>query len=170
MDLQEFSKHLDGHRGDSSESLDGQLENDCIQLLAQLESMIERLPSSNEKDAELVRALEIAKEMLVVVLDFVTLRFGHETVASSISQVCELRDSAKDLQMMLTRGFWKSLLPKKTPQDPLTQHAYRQLGKEFAEVLSSTLGLVDSHYTNHTSIAEWRAGCAIMIDEFRQGW
>jgi hypothetical protein len=114
MDLQEFSKHLDGHRSDSSELRDGQLENDCIQLLGQLEAMVERLPSANANDVELIQSLETAKEMLVIVLDFVTQRFGHDTVAPNLGRVCELRDSAKDLQQMLKPGFWNSLLPKKS--------------------------------------------------------
>jgi hypothetical protein len=169
MDLQEFSKHLDGHRGDSNTSQDAQLENDCIQVLAQLEIMVERLPL-NGTDSEFDASLEIAKEMLVVVIDYVTQRFGQDTVAQELRRVCELRDSVRDLQQMLKRGFWKSLLSKKTVDDPLTQHAYRQLGKEFAEVFASVLNQVNDFYQTPAALAEWRAGCGILIDEFQQRW
>ena len=170
MDLQEFSKHLEGHRGDSQGSHESQLENDCIQLLAQLETMIERLPRPDRKNANYDPALEIAKEMLVIVIDFVTRRFGHDAVADDLRRVCELRDSVKDLQQMLKQGFWKSIFSKQTLDDPLTQHAYRQLGGEFAEVFGDILTQVNPHYSTTARVAEWRASCGILIDEFRQCW
>lgn len=170
MDLQEFSKHLEGHRRDSTESLDGQLVDDCIRLLAQLESQVDRLPASNGMSGVMHLALETAKEMLVIAIDFVTQRFGQESVARDLHRVCELRDSARDLQQMLKRSFWQSLFARNSIDDPLAQHAYRQLGNDFAEVFASILSHVDPHYANAASVPEWRASCAIMIEEFRQRW
>ena len=80
MNIQEFSRQLDSFRVESAQSQDEQLEDDCILLLGRLELSLELLENDGQSE-HMKRSLEVGKDMLVVLLDFVTHRFGNEAAA-----------------------------------------------------------------------------------------
>ena len=169
MNIQEFSRQLEGFREESPQSHDGQLEDDCILILGRLESFLEKMSGRGRLD-DMNHSLEVGKAMLVALLDFVTQRFGSDSVARDLSRICELRDTIRDLQGLVSRAFWTGLFRTRSTHEELRQQAYRQVGLEFAEVFRDLLSVVDGHFASSQRRLDWQSSCRILIDEFRQQW
>jgi len=169
MNLQQFRQQLEDFRNDSAEACDARLETECIQLLGRLEVRIEQI-SGRSHAGDLTSALESGKEMLVDLLEFITQRFGSEAVARDLPRICELRDTVRDIQTLITRGFWKKLFRMHSSNEELIQQAYRQVGAEFAELFRDLLSGIDGHFHASATAAEWKSSCRILIDDFRQHW
>ncbi len=169
MNLDEFSRQLAVNRDISPESQDERLQDECIALLAILERLLETL-GKHAAAARQVDVIEAAKEMLVETLEFLTNRFGTESVALEISRVCELRDMAKDVQTLVGQGFFSRLFGAKNASQELKQQAYRQLGEEFAVVFRALLAVIDGNFRTHPHMNEWRVSCRVFVDEFRRQW
>ena len=169
MNIQEFSRQLDSFRVESAQSQDEQLEDDCILLLGRLELSLELLENDGQSE-HMKRSLEVGKDMLVVLLDFVTHRFGNEAAARDLSRICELRDTIRELQGLVSRAFWTGLFKTRSTHEELRQQAYRHIGHDFAEVFRDLLSVIDGHVSSPERRRDWQSSCRILIDEFRQRW
>lgn len=169
MDFQDFSRKLQQYRTDSVEARDAQLESDCIQLLGRLEAHLRTIrftKRSRRADA----ALEVGKEILVDILEFVTERYGDHAVATDLSRICFVRDLIRDLKTIMSRGVWAHLLRGNSTHFDLKKQAFEKVGIEFTEIFRELLSVVDGHFYAENKVREWRSGCRILIDEFRQQW
>ena len=115
-------------------------------------------------------AVEAGKELLVELLEFVTVRFGDKAVASDLTKICALRDSMKEFQRLLGRTFWASLFRVESSHNEHRIQAYRQIGLAFADVLKDLLSVVDGHFNSPRKTAEWQSSSRALIEDFRQRW
>ena len=169
MDLREFSRQLEGHRRDSRESDDAALRNDCIHLLGRIECHVDQF-SAKIASHDLYGQLETLKVMLVEILDFIRQRFGNDATAACVPRICELRDTVNDLQQLVSRGFWSTLLRRKATPDQLQLQACRQAGSEFADLFQELLSVIDEQFHAPERAAEWRSSYRVLIEEFRERW
>lgn len=169
MNLEEFGRQLAVNRDVSPQSHDERLQDECVALLAVLERLLEQLGQQAAASRQ-VDVIEAAKEMLVELLEFLTNRFGTESVALEISRVCELRDMAKDVQTLVGQSFFSRLFGAKNASQELKMQAYRQLGEEFATVFRALLGVIDGNFRTHALQNDWRSSCRVFVDDFRRHW
>ena len=169
MNLDEFSKQLAGYRESSLETRDVRLHDDCIVLLSELAHLLDRL-DREAKSARLSGAIDVAKDILVEMLEFDAHHFGNDSVAPVLGRVCELRDMARDIQSLVGRSFWSRLFGGDHQHDELRQQAYRQLGEEFAVGYRELLSVIDGNFEMHETTNEWRASCRVFVDDFRRRW
>ena len=169
MDLQKFSQKLEGFRSASPESQDLRLENECMLLLARMEMLLEKLETKTTQ-GDTNGALETGKELLVELLEFLMQRFGNDSVARDLTPICELRDSIRDLQSLLSRSFWANLFRTESSHHEVRIQAYRQIGHDFVDVLRDLLSVVDGHFHSPVKIADWRSSSRVLVEDFRQRW
>lgn len=169
MDLQKFGEQLDGFRSAVPEVRDQRLESDCLLLLGRLQLLLEKLERKSSQD-DTNGTVEVGKELLVELLEFVTVRFGDKAVASDLARICELRDSMRELQRLLGRTFWAKLFRVESSHNDLRIQSYRQIGLDFADVLKDLLSVVDGHFNSRQKAAEWQSSSRSLIEDFRQRW
>ncbi|MDA1162907.1 MAG: hypothetical protein O3B13_07385 [Planctomycetota bacterium] len=169
MKFQKFSEQLEGFRNVDPNVRDQRLESDCLRLLSRLQVHLETLGAKSSQD-DTNGALETGKELLVELLDFVTVRFGDKAVTSDLTRICELRDSMRELKRLLGRIFWAKLFRVESSHNEFRIQAYRQIGHDFADVLRDLLSVVDGHFNSREKAAEWQSSSRILIEDFRQRW
>ncbi len=169
MNLDEFSRQLAGYRDSSLDARDARLHDDCIVLLGELVSRLDQLDRET-KATRLSGAIDIAKDLLVEVLEFDASHFGNDAVAPQLGRVCELRDMARDVQSLVGRSFWRRMFGGNQQHEELRHQAYRQLGEEFAVAYRELLSVIDGNFESHENANEWRASSRIFVDDFRRHW
>ena len=169
MNLNEFSKQLAGYRDGSPEARDVRLYDECIVLLSELVRLLDRLDRET-KSKRLSGAIDVAKDVLIALLDFDTRQFGNDVVAHLLGRICELRDMARDVQSLVGRSFWSRIFGSNDQHDELRQQAYRQLGEEFAVLYRELLSIIDGNFESQEKANEWRSSSRIFVDDFRRHW
>jgi hypothetical protein len=169
MDLQKFGEQLDGFRTADPAVRDQRLEHDCLLLLSRMQMLIEKIATKSSLN-DMKGVIEAGKELLVELLEFVTVRFGDKAVASDLTRICELRDSMRDLQRLMGRTFWAGLFRTVSTHNEHRIQSYRQIGLDFADVLKDLMSVVDGHFNSPKKTAEWQSSSRVLIEDFRQRW
>ena len=169
MDLQKFGERLEGFRTADPVIRDQRLEHDCLLLLSRMQLLLEKV-AARSAQSDISGTIEAGKELLVELLEFVTVRFGDKAVASDLTRICELRDSMKELQRLLGRTFWAGLFRVESSHNEHRIQAYRQIGLDFADVLKDLMSVVDGHFNSPKKTTEWQSSSRALIEDFRQSW
>jgi len=169
MDLQRFGEQLDGFRSADPVVRDQRLEHDGLLLLSRMQLLLEKIAARSSQD-DTRGAIEAGKELLVELLEFVTVRFGDKAVASDLTKICELRDSMREFQRIIGRTFWAHLFRVESSHTDHRIQAYRQIGLDFADVLKDLMSVVDGHFNSPKKTAEWQSSSRVLIADFRQRW
>jgi hypothetical protein len=169
MDLQKFGEQLDGFRTADPAVRDQRLEHDCLLLLSRMQLLLEKIATKSALN-DMKGVIEAGKELLVELLEFVTVRFGDKSVASDLTKICELRDSMRDLLRLMGRTFWAGLFRTESTHNEHRIQSYRQIGLDFADVLKDLMSVVDGHFNSPKKTAEWQSSSRVVIEDFRQRW
>lgn len=169
MDLKEFGRKLEAYRLESPEVRDARLNDDCQSLLACLNPLLPKLRDPM-KPGRLSDGLEVCKELLVEILDFLTRRFGSSIVEPDLDRICEVRDTVRDLQALATRGFWGRLFYARSSHDDLKRQAARQVSIDFCNIYRALLSHVDERFCGEEARNHWRRECREFLEAFRERW
>ena len=169
MNFDEFSKQLACYRDSSVVARDARLHDDCIVLLGELVRLLDQLDRET-KSTRLSGAIDVAKDVLVELLEFDANHFGNDAVAPQLGRICELRDMARDIQSLVGRSFWSRMFGRNNQHDELRHQAYRQPGEEFAIAYRELLSIIDGNFESHENANDWRASCRVFVDDFRRHW
>lgn len=148
---------------------DWRLQSDGIALLGRLEHSLSRIDTARHAH-DRGTALESARVMLVELLDFVTVRFGIESLTPRLTRLCALRDSITELQRTLPRGMWGQFFRADAATRLGRQKASDQIGRDVFEVFGDLLSIADCHFQSPRRAADWQAACRVLLEDLRRKW
>lgn len=153
-------------------SQDAELERALFQLMGQLEQVLVRLdPLSGAK--RLPGSIEIAKEILVALIEFSDGRFAKSQTTALIDQVCDFHELTKRFERMLGGQSWNgfaALIGIKLSYSDEIKAMFQQLGRDLMEVVGNFFQLFESRFQSADQASEWQASSQVFLDDLVRKW
>jgi hypothetical protein len=151
---------------------DADFQRELFQLMGQLEQILARLDEVSAAK-RLPVTMEVAKEVLVELLEFSQPRFGKEAQKSIIDQVCAFHEQTKNLERLLGGPSWNGLaafIGFKMSYSDDVKTMFQRLGKDMIEILSGFFQLFESRFSARKEATEWQASSQVFVDDVIRRW
>jgi hypothetical protein len=175
MNLSDYLAPLEGAGLTVSDIEDTDLEARLFQLMGRLEQTLVRLgetqgaPGTRHQTA----AVDLAKEMLVDVLEFAANELEPAGIDELTDRACELHEVTKQFERMIGKQSWSGIagfFGIKAAAVDGTDAAYERLGREFVDLYASFLAVFVRHFHAADKAAEWQSSCEVFLDDFARKW
>lgn len=168
MNLNQFANELEKH-GEADAVFDAaQFEIDCTQLLGQCDYQLQQLEKVKERDRA-VYVLNIARTILVEIVEFIIDHFGPEEVANELPQIREIRDHSKQRIADLNPSSLMGKLEFGT-RNEIGQTELNDIASQLLTLCDDLLLSIDEHHTDESRAGRWIASRSVFIREFQSVW
>ncbi len=153
-------------------SQDAEHERALFQLMGQLEQILVRLDAVGESK-RLAGSIEIAKEILVELVEFSEKRFEKQSLAALIDHVCDFHELTKQFERMLGGQSWNGLaafIGIKLSYSEDSKLMFQQLGLDLIAILTGYFDLFESRFQSREQATEWEAGAKVFLDDVVRHW
>ena len=151
---------------------DAEHERLLFQLMGKLEQILVRLDEV-PATKRLAGSLEVAKEILVEIVEFSEQRYEKSSTKPLIDQVCDFHDSTKRFQRMHGGQSWNgfaALIGIKMSYSDETKAMFQELGRDLLEVVSGFFQLFESRFSAADKSSEWHANAQVFLDDLVRRW
>ncbi len=153
-------------------SQDAEHERCLFQLMGQLEQILVRLDTLNGSK-RFSGSVEIAKEILVELVEFSESQFPKDQSKVLIDQVCDFHESTKRFERMLGGQSWSgfaALIGIKPSYSAEVKAMFQQLGLDLIEVVGESFRLFESRFESTEQVSEWQASSQVFVDDLIRRW
>lgn len=156
----------------SGSGSDTELERSLFQLMGKLEQVLVRvdsLPASKK----LPGSIEIAKEILVELVEFSDERFDQSQTGPVIDQVCDFHEATKRFEKMLGGQSWNgfaAFIGIKMSYSDEIKLMFQQLGQDMLAVVGGFFALFESHFQSGDQATEWKDSAQVFLDDLVRRW
>jgi hypothetical protein len=151
---------------------DAEHERELFQLMGQLEQILVRLDEVSAAK-RLTGSIEIAKEILVELVEFSDSRFKKESLAELIDQVCDFHEKTKQLERLLGGPSWNgiaALIGIKPSYPDEVKTMFQQLGRDLIEIIGGFFEQFESRFQSRSQASEWQANSQVFVDDVIRRW
>jgi hypothetical protein len=151
----------------AGQSRDAELEREMFQLMGQLEQILVRMDTVGESK-RLSGSIEIAKEILVELVEFSEQRFKKEPLNPLINQVCDFHEHTKRFEKLLGGQSWNgfaALIGIKLTYSDEAKAMFQELGRDLIEVIGGFFQLFESRFQSRSEASEWSASTQVFLDD-----
>ena len=163
---------VSGQSPAAAPSRDAELERALFQLMGRLEQILVRMDAVSESK-RLPGSIEIAKEILVEVVEFSESRFEKAALLPLIDQVCDFHEHSKRLEKMLGGQSWNgfaAFIGIKISYSDEVKAMFQELGKGLADAIGGFFQLFESKFQSRDEASEWQAGSQVFLDDLIRRW
>jgi hypothetical protein len=156
----------------SGSSLDAEQERALFQLMGQLEQILVRMDDIGASK-RLPGSIEVAKELLVELVDFSEKRYEKDLTTPLVDQVCDFHESTKRLEKMLGGQSWSgfaALIGIKMSYSDEIKAMFQQLGRDVLAVVGGFFQLFESRFASPDQASEWHANSQVFLDDIVRRW
>ena len=153
-------------------SRDAELERALFQLMGQLEQILVRMDAVSESK-RVPGSVEIAKEILVELVEFSEARFEKASLKPLIDQVCDFHEHTKRLEKMLGGQSWSgfaAFIGIKVSYSDEVKAMFQELGKGLTDAIGGFFQLFESKFQSKDDASEWEAGSQVFLDDLIRRW
>jgi hypothetical protein len=171
MSVSNFGKVF-GQTPTAGPSCDAELERALFQLMGQLEQILVRMDAVSETK-RLPGSIEIAKELLVELVEFAEARFEKAELLPLIDRVCDFHDHTKRLEKMLGGQSWNgfaAFIGIKMSYSDEVKAMFQELGKGLIEAIGGFFQLFESRFQSRDDASEWEASSQVFLDDLIRRW
>jgi hypothetical protein len=158
--------------GTAVPSKDTGFERELFQLISQLEQILARLDAVSAAK-RLPSSIEIAKELLVELLEFSQPRFKKESLTAIIEQVCEFHEQTKQFERLLGGPSWNGIaafIGIKMSYSEEVKTMFQRLGRDVIEIVGGFFQLFESRFHSREQASEWQASSQVFVDDVIRRW
>lgn len=151
---------------------DAEFERELFQLMGELEQVLVRLDAVSAAK-RLPASIEIAKEILVELLEFAQPRFQKESLTGIIDQVCEFHEQTKQSERLLGGASWNGIaafIGFKMSYSDEVKTLFQRLGRDLIEMIGGFFQLFESRFTSREQASEWQASSQVFVDDVIRRW
>lgn len=156
----------------TGDTRDTEHERALFQLMGQLEQILARLDSLTGSK-RLPGSIEIAKELLVGLIEFSEQRFEKTQTSGLIEQVCDFHELTKRFERMLGGQSWNgfaALIGIKMSYSDEIKAMFQQIGRDLLEVVGNFFQLFESRFQSMDQASDWQASSQVFLDELVRKW
>lgn len=151
---------------------DAEFERELFQLMGKLEQILARLDAVSSAK-RLPGSIEIAKEILVELVEFSEPRFKKEQLKGLIDQVCDFHEQTKQFEKLLGGPSWNGIaafigIKMSYPEEVKTM--FQRLGRDVMAIIGGFFHLFESRFSSRAQAAEWQANSKVFVDDVIRRW
>lgn len=153
-------------------SPDAEQERALFQLMGQLEQILVRLDDVGATK-RVPGSIEIAKELLVELVEFSEKRYEDSLTAPLVDRVCDFHQGTKRFEKMLGGQSWSgfaALIGIKMSYSDEIKAMFQQLGRDLLEVVDGFFQLFESRFASPDQASEWHANSQVFLDDLVRRW
>lgn len=153
-------------------SQDAEHERLLFQLMGKLEQILVRMDEVGASH-RLSGTIEIAKEILVELIEFSEERFDQSRTEPLIDQVCDFHELTKRFERMLGGQSWNgiaALIGIKMSYSEEVKAMFAQLGCDVLEVVNGFFQMFESQFSSADQASEWRANSQVFLEDLARRW
>lgn len=158
-----------GDSGESYPDFAAPLSRELIELLSRLGHLIQPLQKPTDPQKRLA-AIEIARNILLVILEFVD---GHKAPSDpgiDREELAELVEVIKQSEQIVGRETWSGLLGLKSQYQVRQENTYQQLGVELVAFFRRQFRMFDKLIQGTRYTPVWEDAYETFLEEFAAHW
>jgi hypothetical protein len=151
---------------------DAEFERELFQLMGQLEQILVRLDAVSSSK-RLPGSIEIAKEILVELVEFAEPRFKKESLTGIIGQVCDFHEQTKQFERLLGGPSWNGIaafIGIKMSYSDEVKTMFQRLGRDLIEIVGGFFQLFEARFHSRAQASEWQASSQVFVDDVIRRW